>query len=301
MRHGWSMATTASTGVRRTVLGLVGIAAIVLLAGCLKLDTALTVKSDDTVSGSITLGVNKSLLALSGQSGSDLLQGFPEPAEGETQVEPYEDETYSGVVLNFQDVPLEDWNAQEGDETSDVTIVRDGDLYRFTASFDTQQFSGADASAFGGTPEVQVRVTFPGEVIDANGTINGTTVSWEGDQAIDADTLTAVARAGDGGSSGLPLTLLLLGGGAVLAAGLVAFLVVRQRKGKPQTVSEVDQATPVAGPLSAYPASVEPEGASGQPAAPDSVPPPPVPDELAGLADLDPGEDGDAPPPRPPT
>ena len=52
------------------------------LAGCLKLDMALTVSPDDTVDGQLVFAVNKDLLELTGQSIDDLLGDATVPRRG---------------------------------------------------------------------------------------------------------------------------------------------------------------------------------------------------------------------------
>ncbi|MGZ4149814.1 MAG: hypothetical protein ACXVQJ_07230, partial [Actinomycetota bacterium] len=60
-------------GMLRTggrVLALVALA--LLLSGCLKLDEHLTLKPDNTVDGTVTFGVSKQLIQMTGQSASDV-------------------------------------------------------------------------------------------------------------------------------------------------------------------------------------------------------------------------------------
>ena len=74
-----------------------------LLAGCLKLDLALTLSPDDTVDGEMVFAVNKELLELTGQSVDDLLgdAAVPDDVPGATQ-EPYEDDRFVGTRVLFQ-------------------------------------------------------------------------------------------------------------------------------------------------------------------------------------------------------
>jgi hypothetical protein len=73
-------------GKARTVARIGAFAVLaLLLSGCIKLTMDLQVDSDDTVSGTIQLGIQKELLELSGGSVQDLLGSdspFPSDAPG---------------------------------------------------------------------------------------------------------------------------------------------------------------------------------------------------------------------------
>ena len=197
--------STARRWIRSATL-LAGLT--LLLAGCLKLDMALTISPDDTVDGEMVFAVNKELLELTGQSVGDLLDGaaVPDDVPGATQ-EPYEDDRFVGTRVVFEDVALEDM--QEGSDPDALSIERTGDTYEVSGVMDLT----ADDAALEGNPfedqftetfdtaELRIAITFPGEVLETNGQVDGTTVTWEpvfGERT----ELQAVASASDGGVEG---------------------------------------------------------------------------------------------------
>jgi hypothetical protein len=175
--------STARRWIRSATL-LAGLT--LLLAGCLKLDMALTISPDDTVDGEMVFAVNKELLELTGQSVGDLLDGaaVPDDVPGATQ-EPYEDDRFVGTRVLFEDVALEDM--QEGSDPDALSIQRTGDTYEVSGVMDLT----ADDAALEGNPfedqftetfdtaELRIAITFPGEVLETNGQVDGTTVTWE--------------------------------------------------------------------------------------------------------------------------
>jgi hypothetical protein len=240
------------------------------LAGCLKLDMALTVSPDDTVDGQLVFAVNKDLLELTGQSIDDLLGDatVPSDVEGATQ-EPYEDDTFVGTRVTFDSVPLE--RIQEGSDPDSLSIERVGDRFEVSGVLDlgTQEadlqgnpFEDQITEAFD-TAELKIAVTFPGEIIETNGRVDGTTVTWE--PSIGERTeLTAVASAnGDGaeatggddggaeaaaagetsGSAAWLWGLIAL----VVVAALIGLFVVLRRRGKSGPIPAVGDAgaTPI--------------------------------------------------------
>ena len=179
-----------------------------LLAGCLKLDMAITLSPDDTVDGEIVFAVNKELLELTGQNIDDMLgdTAVPDDVEGAT-TEPYEDDRFVGTRVVFEDVALEDM--QESSDPDSLSIERVGDMYEVNgvldlgtedAELEGNPFEDQITEAFD-TAELRIAITFPGEVLETNGRVDGTTVTWEpvfGERT----EFTAVASASGDGSAG---------------------------------------------------------------------------------------------------
>jgi hypothetical protein len=168
----------------RSIATLAGLT--LLLAGCLKLDMAITISPDDTVDGEMVFAVNKQLLELTGQNVDDVLGDttVPSDVEGATQ-EPYEDEDFVGTQVTFEDVALSDLS--EGSDPDALTIVRSGDTYEVDGVMDLSTddadlqgnpFEDQITQAFD-TAELRIAITFPGEVLETNGQVDGTTVTWE--------------------------------------------------------------------------------------------------------------------------
>jgi hypothetical protein len=185
-----------------------------LLAGCLKLDMDITLSPDDTVDGEVVFAVNKEMLELTGQNIDDMLgdTAVPDDVEGATS-EPYEDERFAGTRVVFEDVALEDM--QERSDPDSLSIERVGDTYEVNgvldlgmedADLEGNPFEEQITEAFD-TAELRIAITFPGEVLETNGRVQGTTVTWRpvfGERT----EITAVASAvpdsagGDDGSEG---------------------------------------------------------------------------------------------------
>ena len=193
---------------------------------------------------------------------------MPSDVEGATQ-EPYEDETFVGTRVTFDSVPLE--RIQEGSDPDSLSIERVGDRFEVSGVLDlgTQEadlqgnpFEDQITEAFD-TAELKIAVTFPGEIIETNGRVDGTTVTWE--PSIGERTeLTAVASAnGDGaeaaggddggaeaaaagetsGSAAWLWGLIAL----VVVAALIGLFVVLRRRGKSGPIPAVGDAgaTPI--------------------------------------------------------
>lgn len=282
-----------------------------LLAGCLKLDMAITISPDDTVDGEMVFAVNKDLLELTGQSVDDLIgdTSLPSDVEGATQ-EPYEDDRFVGTRVMFEDVALADM--QDASDPDSLSIVRNGDTYEVSGVMDlTTDAADQQDNPFGDqvteafdTAELRIAVTFPGEVIEANGKIDGTTVTWEpvfgerteltavasasgeGDTESGGTSGTDAAGGASNGSSGNTLLYVILGL-ALIGAVIGVFLLMRRRgrdgaaQAAPNHVGTADdQGTPAA---PAPPPSPGPGSAESSPAPPPTPPPP---------TSIDPPEDG---------
>jgi hypothetical protein len=213
------------------------VAAIVLalaLSACIKLDIELTVKPDDTVEGAVVFAISKDLAELTGQDLDQLLQGADglSSIEG-VRTEPYEDDRFVGQRYLFEAVPISQFSGEES-----LEIVREGDTYRVSGTFDlsSPDVTGAQDSPLGTDfagqimegAELRIAMTFPGPVIESNGQIDGNTVVWMPAMG-ESTEVTAVASAtsnGEGG--GLPVGL--WGAAALIAAALITGLVVMVRR-----------------------------------------------------------------------
>ena len=252
--------------MRRVLTIFIALATTLALTGCLKVDMALEVHEDSMVSGEMTMGISK--------AAKQMMEGFAESfgdeadasgglddeffeaddvPEGAT-VEPYEDDKFIGQTMKFDKVSLEEINQSTTEEDSDEwTLRREGDTFVFEADGD---FGGEEASEAQDTDmdlgfeelfaeaELRIAVTFPGDVIESNGEIDGRTVVWTpefGDQL----TMHAVAQAEDdsilpgflsnssSSESGFGVTgvvLAVMGGLLVLLVIALGLLLITRRK-----------------------------------------------------------------------
>lgn len=300
----------------RTTTRFGAVAALaLLLTGCIKLNMNLGINDDNTVSGTIQLGVDKQLLELSGQNAEDLLGSdspFPSNAPGVT-VKPFDDGEFAGQEFTFEAVPLDEFNsggfagASGLSGVSGVTgssdalnIQRQGDTFVVTGVLDLSSGLSGATGPFGGSggadlfqnADIKLAFTFPGEVIRApGGKIEGNTVTYVptfGERLEINATGSAIdngqAQDVTGGDGGSNLLLYVIIGAVVLVLLVVLFLVLRGRnKGKGAGADAgFGEEAAVPAPMAAAPS----EGPSGTPPAGEppaeappgpSATPPPVP------------------------
>lgn len=224
---------------RRFGLALTALAVMVGLAGCMKMDMNLTLKSDDTADGAITMAVSKALADMSGMDPSELtgemessiadsLGADPE-SMGDARVEPYDDGEFIGSTVHFTGMPLAEMGGGDPDA---LNIVREGDDFVVSGTLDM-----SDQDMSGGMPgmegmlesfDIRIAITFPGAVGEHTGELSGNTVTW---QAVIGERTEISARgsAVEGGAGGmLPIILAVVG--VVVLAGIIALIVVNGRK-----------------------------------------------------------------------
>lgn len=212
----------------------VAVLAVVAMTGCIKMDFDLTLDGD-TASGSMIVAVEKSVLEMTGADADDFLSEInaEEDLPADATVEPYEDDDYIGQSIAFDDAPL-----SEFDDSDSISIIYDADAgrYQVNGAMDMTDMAtdGDDvpsemADAMLESFDITVAITFPGEVTEHNGELSGNTVTW---RPVLGETNDMRAVASESGSSGLPVWLIAgLGGLAVVvAAGLAAFLILRNRR-----------------------------------------------------------------------
>lgn len=222
---------------------------MVLLTGCVKLDVDLTVGTNDKVSGTYIIGIDRSLLQFTGQDADALYQqlsgefdasSLPEGASATT--EKYDQGDFVGAKITVNDLPiasLSNLNGSTGQSGSDeFSLTHEGDLYQFHATIDT---SSTDTSVsvpetLTANAEIRIKMTFPGEVTETNGTKDGSSVTWEPKLGQTAD-LSATAKdsgggGGGGGDSSSWLIVLAIVAGAAIVIVVLVFLLSRGRRGQ---------------------------------------------------------------------
>jgi hypothetical protein len=291
------------------------VALVFLMTGCIKLNMNLGINPDNTVSGTIEIGVQKELVDLTGQNVEDLLgtdAPLPGNAPGVT-VEPFDDGEFVGRQVILEDVPIEEFNsggivgasgatgasgptggAGAGDS---LQIARQGDTFVVTGVLDlsralsgvTGPLAGTGAQ-FSKSADIKIAITFPGEVLQApGGEIDGNTVTYlpEFDERLEINATGSAVDNGEaadvvgGSDSFLPLILII--SGVVLVLLIVVFLVVRGRRhedggGTPSGFGEAGSAAaPVAPPPVAAPRGAPTDAPPPAPPMPPATPPPPPP------------------------
>ena len=207
---------------RATVLAFV---TVVALSGCIRYNVDMTLAPDDTASGSVVLAVQTGVGEEMGVASDDeaLTQLFGESPFGSAFVEKdYAEGDWVGKSYSFDSVPID-----ELADLSDIfTITHEGDNY--VVQGPDAPMTQEDLDQLPPGAESKLSITFPGEVTDTNGTVDGTTVTWNLFSATEAIHAEGKASAG---SSGLPTALLVGGAIALLLIGaaVVVFLATRKR------------------------------------------------------------------------
>ncbi|HSJ59774.1 MAG TPA: hypothetical protein VK895_00980 [Jiangellaceae bacterium] len=216
---------------------------------------------------------------MSGESIEDVLAdiGIDEEIPEGATVRSYEDDVYVGQEFVLNGVDIAEFTDEEG-------VVhhprRRGRTYDVSGAMDMTDI-GAEAAGLGDF-DISVSITFPGEVTDHNGTLDGRTVTWT---PVLGETNEIRATARDGSGSDVPTWLLIAIAVAVAAvlAGLAYFLT-RRNRATPETPGVANEGPPAGTWAPESPASAGDTRPIGVPAPPDETPPLGYPASAGGTA-----------------
>ena len=255
----------------------------VALSGCIRYNVDMTLSQDNTASGTIVIAVQKGVGQQMGAATDQdaLTQIFGESPFGPNFTpKDYADGEWVGKSYAFTAVPITDL----ADLASVFAVTRRGDVFSVdgagapvTNDEKKQLPTGAESS---------LAITFPGPVIESNGTVAGNTVTWNLFAMTDPVHATAKAT-GPGSGSSIPAWMLITGIATLvilLGAAVVVLVLVRRRRNPatPAIPEPIDWEIPAA-PLSAdapEPSAAE-ETAGGEPVGEAPAPQPPVAGEPA--------------------
>ncbi|WP_020387258.1 LppM family (lipo)protein [Kribbella catacumbae] len=218
----------------RVRTALVIVACLVGLTGCVKLDADLKVNSNETVSGTMQIGIDKQLLTSSGQSidaiREQVEKGIKQTATEGVTCEAFQDDKYVGSNCTFDNVPFSKMGTSTG---QGVGFRKDGDKFVVTVK---QANLGRNTG--GATPVVNFKITMPGKILehDSGAKVDGRTATYDS-----LDKLGNVSLTSEAGSSFPTWALILIIVLLLLAAGAVAFFVLRGRKAKAQQYGQYGQ------------------------------------------------------------
>jgi hypothetical protein len=222
----------------------------ILLTGCVKMDLALEINSDKTVSGTLIYAISDALseLGTTSEDTDPTANLFDTSAEGVT-VSEYKEDGYTGTKITLDRVPISAFNKQGG-ESGGFQIIRDENLITLkgeldlssgdTDDSDISEWGDALAKSLFATADLNISVKFPVKVLSTTGTISedGRTVSWKPQLGEKVDLTTTVE---------LPNRNLILIGiaAAALLLLIIAFLVVFKVRGRKrsETHESVEEAT----------------------------------------------------------
>lgn len=207
--------------LRRRALTLLLLILAPLAAGCLRVNTSITVSPDDKVSGDIVAAVKP-------RDANDHGPQFDENLTfgNKLAVSNYESDGYVGSQasfseLTFAEVPqLADLSR---DATGvDVSLRRAGDLVILEGRVDLTNVTDPDA-------DVKFSAAFPGEVTSTNGDrIDSGVVEWKLKPGV-VNTMSAQARYTDPSTRSFATAAIWLGVAALLVSGLIGYLAWRDR------------------------------------------------------------------------
>lgn len=217
---------------RRLIRATLVAGLVLLLSGCLKYDLRVLVNEDDTMDGVLIFAVARDFAL-----GSDIFAQSVEltPSSGSIARERYEDEDYVGTKYTLTGVPISELNVLSSDASTDYSLTRQGDEFVLDARL-SFNIGSQDVPAATTNFTALIAFTFPGEVLESNGSMDGNTVTWADLRADAANELTARASAIENGAAGdtgggLPWWAWVAGGVVLLAAiGAVVALLLRRRR-----------------------------------------------------------------------
>lgn len=176
--------------MKNTLRATVALVLALALTGCMRMQVNMEIHEDDTASGNVVFAVSDQFAETLGMSSEELLEameledgssgdgsgsgngGFDNASSQET----YQEDGYSGTRYIYDATPLDN---TFNDPTMSVT--RDGDQFVidgiFEDTLDDAEAQGLDQAMLDSF-DVSFSFTFPGEVVESNGTVNGNTVTW---------------------------------------------------------------------------------------------------------------------------
>ncbi|MGH3567322.1 MAG: LppM family (lipo)protein [Pseudonocardia sp.] len=195
--------------------------ALTLLGGCARVRTALALQPDDTVVGEIVVATPEK-----GPDDSGPVVTVPSELADAVDVSEYHQDGYAGSVLRFSgltfaEVSMLATRAAPAGEAAPFALRRVGNRVLVDGSVDLTTILGDRA-------DFQLKISFPGEVLETTGDAESGTVSWTFKPGEVGD-VTAVAEFDDPNGPSVLRWSLLLAASVALAVGAVVELARRTR------------------------------------------------------------------------
>ncbi|WP_147918901.1 LppM family (lipo)protein [Ruania zhangjianzhongii] len=211
--------------LQRLLLALI---AVLALAGCVRVSGDVSISEEDTLSGEVTVAIDRQWLIAQGEDPDALITGIQDdlanaPEQGVTG-ESYDDGDYVGITLTLTQTPL-DRVASSTDGMLEISH-EDGE-YLVTGDFSSlTESSSADAAPW----QIDLAVTFPNGVTEHDGELSGSTVTWH--LADGSESMNARGPA-PGGGIGLVWVIVIVVVVVAALATLVWWLLRRRYGGAP--------------------------------------------------------------------
>lgn len=212
---------------------------VLALSGCGRVTADIAVHEDGSYDLTLVVAASEDALVAAGQTPESFTSLLTEQFASQAGLEDftvtdYQQDGYAGVEITGENVPGDDAGM-----FGRAVVSTDADGIHFDLQYPitlvTKSFTPEQTDAV----EIRTTVTFPSKVTDHNGTlVDDDTVEWTGNGSTDLDYTASsapvegavggtVAESTDDGSGWiLPLALAL---GVIVIAGLVAWLVLRNR------------------------------------------------------------------------
>jgi hypothetical protein len=196
---------------------LLALLAIGSLAGCTRVRTALAVQGDDTVAGDI-------VIARAGGPAPAIT--VPAALADRVTTKPYREDGYQGATLRFTDLRFDEINslvsvAPDAAGRFKFLLRRAGSLVVLGGQVDLTAVPVDQA-------DVQLKVAFPGTVVNSDGQLDGGGLSWVFSPG-QVTEFNAVVSVPDPAAPSITRWLLLVGLVVLAAAVGVAVLALSQR------------------------------------------------------------------------
>lgn len=248
------MKTTINHQYNRKWMAAVCIPLVFLLTGCVKMDIALTVNKDKTMSGTVVLAIADSIAGLdssgssSGTSGTGGLDNLVDKKAKGVTASKYHQGGFTGEKVTFNHSPLKAFSSASQKDGSFAIDIKENKAFisgamdlssTGTQSTDSSSTDDALAKAMFASAQFRISVTFPGKVSKSTGEISQDrrTVTWNPAFGEKTDLATTVDL--DSPMNFIPWAI----GGAIFIA-LVIWLIILNRRKKPAEVSTSEMATP---------------------------------------------------------
>ena len=222
----------------RKILAALGMLLVLALAGCVRFQADLRVSPEDTLDGDIVVAVitnDEPDSADKARDAADDIEARLLPAlrgaDGVTAT-PYEQDDYVGTRFSLAGTPIDALNG--GGSEGALTLTRAGDEYDFTGTLDftpdSEPTPGEEVDGDPGDADIAVSIAFPGEVLEHNGELQGTSVTWTTTLEGSVDMHARASAV----PSGPPAWLWAIAAGAALLIALaVIVVVIRLRRRAP--------------------------------------------------------------------
>lgn len=163
--------TTARRARSILVLALVAVLALAALSGCARVRAGMAVQPDDTVDGTVEIATPD---GAPGGEGPPL--SVPPDLADVVEVSPYEKDGYVGSTLRFSGLTFEQLGRLNlvggvAGGRAELQMRRVGGRIAVQGRADLTTVP-VDRSDF------QLKISFPGEVVETNGEADGETVTW---------------------------------------------------------------------------------------------------------------------------